>query len=146
MTDLNLITSESKDEFFEALSKSIWLLLQDKLAAEIDKRLADLGHNDSEFDIEDHRWQVDEWINTAMEEYDMSGHEYQIEEMVNNHLEGKEMEATISFKIIKPTGGGILCPRFSNKKERYHEIRYYLQWTQSLGWYTNRCNRNVIEP
>jgi hypothetical protein len=98
MTDLNLITSESKDEFFEALSKSIWLLLQDKLAAEIDKRLADMGHNDSEFDIEDHRWQVDEWINTALEEYDMSGHEYQIEEMVSNHLEGKEMEATISFK------------------------------------------------
>jgi hypothetical protein len=98
MTDLNLITSESKDEFFEALSKSIWLLLQDKLAAEIDKRLADMGHNDSEFEIEDHRWQVDEWINTALEEYDMSGHEYQIEEMVNNHLEGKEMEATISFK------------------------------------------------
>jgi hypothetical protein len=98
MTDLNLITSESKDEFFEALSKSIWLLLQDKLATEIDKRLADMGHNDSEFDIEDHRWQVDEWINTALEEYDMSGHEYQIEEMVSNHLEGKEMEATISFK------------------------------------------------
>ena len=46
MTDLNLITSESKDEFFEALSKSIWLLLQDKLATEIDKRLADMGHND----------------------------------------------------------------------------------------------------
>tara|TARA_R100001163_G_scaffold13904_1_gene12888 strand:- start:469 stop:843 length:375 start_codon:yes stop_codon:yes gene_type:complete len=98
MTDLNLITSESKDEFFEALSKSIWLLLQDKLATEIDKRLADMGHNDSEFEIEDHRWQVDEWINTALEEYDMSGHEYQIEEMVNNHLEGKEMEATIAFK------------------------------------------------
>jgi hypothetical protein len=98
MTDLNLITSESKDEFFEALSKSIWLLLQDKLATEIDKRLADMGHNDSEFDIEDHRWQVDEWINTALEEYDMSGHEYQIEEMVSNHLEGKEMEATIAFK------------------------------------------------
>jgi hypothetical protein len=57
-----------------------------------------MGHNDSEFDIEDHRWQVDEWINTALEEYDMSGHEYQIEEMVSNHLEGKEMEATISFK------------------------------------------------
>ena len=98
MTDLNLITSESKDEFFEALSKSIWLLLQDKLAAEIDKRLADMGHNDSEFEIEDHRWQVDEWISYALEEYDMSGHEYQIEEMVNNHLEGKEMEATIAFK------------------------------------------------
>jgi hypothetical protein len=98
MTDLNLITSESKDEFFEALSKSIWLLLQDKLATEIDKRLADLGHNDSEFDIEDHRWQVDEWISTAMEEFDMSGHEYQIEELVNNHLEGKELEATITFK------------------------------------------------
>tara|TARA_R100000234_G_C4945482_1_gene154907 strand:- start:81 stop:455 length:375 start_codon:yes stop_codon:yes gene_type:complete len=98
MTDLNLITSESKDEFFEALSKSIWLLLQDKLATELDKRLADMGHNDSEFDLEDHRWQVDEWINTALEEYDMSGHEYQIEEMVNNHLEGKEMEATIAFK------------------------------------------------
>tara|TARA_R100000329_G_scaffold9041_1_gene10321 strand:- start:297 stop:671 length:375 start_codon:yes stop_codon:yes gene_type:complete len=98
MTDLNLITSESKDEFFEALSKSIWLLLQDKLAAEIDKRLADMGHNDSEFEIEDHRWQIDEWINYALEEYDMSGHEYQIEEMINNHLEGKEMEATISFK------------------------------------------------
>ena len=98
MTDLNLITAESKDEFFEALSKSIWLLLQDKLATQIDKRLADMGHNDSEIEIEDHRWQVDEWINTALEEYDMSGHEYQIEEMVNNHLEGKEMEATIAFK------------------------------------------------
>tara|TARA_Y100001937_G_C7092702_1_gene318542 strand:+ start:681 stop:1055 length:375 start_codon:yes stop_codon:yes gene_type:complete len=98
MTDLNLITSESKDEFFEALSKSIWLLLQDKLATELDKRLADMGHNDSEFDLEEHRWQVDDWINTALEEYDMSGHEYQIEEMVNNHLEGKEMEATIAFK------------------------------------------------
>jgi hypothetical protein len=100
MTDLNLITSESKDEFFEALSKSIWLLLQDKLAAEIDKRLADMGHNDndSEFDIEDHKWQVDEWISTAMEDFDMSGHEYEIESMVNNHLEGKELEATIAFK------------------------------------------------
>tara|TARA_R100000742_G_C4277682_1_gene99765 strand:- start:914 stop:1210 length:297 start_codon:yes stop_codon:yes gene_type:complete len=98
MTDLNLITAESKDEFFEALSKSIWLLLQDKLATEIDKRLADMGHNDSEFEIEDHRWQVDEWISTAMDEFDLSSHEYQIEEMVNNHLEGKELEATISFK------------------------------------------------
>ena len=98
MTDLNLITAESKDEFFEALSKSIWLLLQDKLATEIDKRLGDMGHNDSEFEIEDHRWQVDEWISTAMEEFDLSSHEYQIEEMVNNHLEGKEMEATIAFK------------------------------------------------
>jgi len=101
MTDLNttnLITSESKDEFFEALSKSIWLLLQDKLATEIDKRLADMGHNDNEFDIEDHRWQVDEWISNAMEEFDLSSHEYEIESMVNNHLEGKELEATISFK------------------------------------------------
>ena len=99
MTDLNLITSESKDEFFEALSKSIWLLLQDKLAAEIDKRLADMGVSDThEFDIEDHRWQVDEWISTAMEEFDMSSHEYEIESMVNNHLEGKELEATIAFK------------------------------------------------
>ena len=98
MTDLNLITSESKDEFFEALSKSIWLLLQDKLATELDKRLADLGHNDSEFDLEDHRWQVDEWISTAMEEFDVSSHEYDIQMMVDNHLEGKELEATIAFK------------------------------------------------
>ena len=98
MTDLNLITSESKDEFFEALSKSIWLLLQDKVSQAIDKRLEDMGHNDSEFDIEDHKWQVDEWISTAMEEFDLSSHEYEIESMVNNHLEGKELEATIAFK------------------------------------------------
>ena len=89
MTDLNLITSESKDEFFEALSKSIWLLLQDKVSQAIDKRLDD---------IEDHKWQVDEWISTAMEEFDLSSHEYEIESMVNNHLEGKELEATIAFK------------------------------------------------
>ena len=92
MTDLNLITSESKDEFFEALSKSIWLLLQDKLAAEIDKRLADLGHNDSEFDIETHRWQVDEWNSTAMEEFDMSGHEYQDSALGNNTLKQKQVK------------------------------------------------------
>ena len=103
MTDLNttdLINPEKavNDEFIEALSKSIWLLLQDKVSQALDKRLEDIGHNDSEFDIEDHRWQVDEWISTAMEEFDISSHEYQIEEMVNNHLEGKEMEATIAFK------------------------------------------------